>query len=656
MRKAKKTKSRGISLLRAIAIVAVIIFHISAKALPGGFLGVDLFFVMSGYLTMNSLYEKYTSRKSVSIRQFLLKKYKKLSPALYSMIVAVLIFLVLFNKPVLQNSNLDALAGFTFTSNIWYIVKKVDYFSSFAAKPFNHLWYLGVQFQFYIGIIILFKIFGLNKEKRFDGFTKAAFVLFLASFISNIIIFDINNINRIYYGTDTRAFEFLLGVLAARLMPIRYAEYKYPYFKKFKGLISIISISIFLLLTKMISQYSFWLYRGGFLVIAILCLIMIYSTSAVVRNKIAKVIDKTPLNFIGDMSYDLYIWHYPIIVLSQTASETNDINLTYTIIRLIATFIISLLVKEFIVDSIDRYTVSGSINRLIERHKRRSVTGKRITLSLSLVLLILTLMGLTGKAIPYLSTALLKEDKTVDIGESYVAKDDKNKNASKKDSPKKDSNENSDDLKSDKKQKKKSKKYNPLELKSLEIGRYNAKTGYPEIDNPKKDPKKMTLEENIEEMSYNQLVVVGDSLAVNVGPAIKEAYPDTIADGKISRQLYNSAEVVNQYVDYDSEDTALIFLLGTNGVFMEEHIDELISSFKLSDVYFVNIKVPGNYEEQVNSTLKSYANKHSDRVSIIDWNTVAKEHDEYFEPDNTHLNKIGVNAIVKLIFEELSNK
>lgn len=636
MRHNIKTKSRGISLLRVIAIVLIIIFHISDRTLPGGFIGVDLFFVMSGYLTMDSLYEKYGSKTRVRMWEFISKKYRKLSPALYTMIVLVLIYLVIFNKPILENSNLDALSGFTFTSNIWYIVKKVDYFSSFGAKPFNHLWYLSVQFQFYLIFILILELFGLKLKKRFDGFTKIILGLFFASFIYNIFIFDIDNINRIYYGTDTRAYEFLLGVLAARIMPIRFVEQRFEFFRKYKKGISLVSIALFIILSKTISQYSFWLYRGGFLLIDLLCLIIIYSTSASLTNTTSKVIEKSPINFIGDISYDLYIWHYPIIVLSQTSAEIDKINPVYTIIRIIAILIIALICKEFVSKSINRSSFSGFIKKIVYKYRNRGTAGKRITLVLTTAIIVLSVMGLIGKAMPFTSTFFINEKKSVDIGESYVVKDKKIKPIKKE------------------KSNKSKKKYDPLALKPMVIGENNAKTGYMEIDNPKKDPTKLTLKENINEMKYNQLVVVGDSLAVNVGPAIKAAFPETIADGKISRQLYNSSDVVNQYVNYDSEDTALIFLLGTNGVFMESHIDGLIASFKLSDIYFVNVKVPGNYEDQVNKTLSSYASKHKERVSVVDWNSIAKKHPEYLEPDKTHLNKDGVNAIVKLIFENLS--
>lgn len=635
----KKSKSRGISLLRALAIVSVIIFHMSSRVLPGGFLGVDLFFVMSGYLAVTTAYERYRTEKQVSVKEYLLKKYKKLSPALYAMIIAVLVFLVLFNKYVLKTANLDALSGFTFTSNIWYIVKKVDYFDSFAINPFNHLWYLGVQFQLYIVFILLVKLIGFEKNKRIDLFSKVVFALFLASFLAHVAMFDIDNINRIYYGTDTRAFEFLLGVLVGRLLPVRFVEHNSTFFNKFKGLISIASIAVFILLTKYISQYSFWLYQGGFLLIAILSVVMLYSTSAFVRGKLNVLTDKTPLGFIGDMSYDLYIWHYPIIVLTQTEAELTSPNLTFTILRLIATFIVALVVKEFIVDSIDRYTVSGSIDRLVQRHKKRSLNARRATTFLGALLLILTGMGLFGQAMPYLSTAFVKERKQVKLDDSFVTKG----NAKTSSKPIKDTAKDS-------------KRQDKISLDQVIIGKANAKTGYIAIDNPKKDPTKLSIKENISQMKYRRLVLIGDSLAVNVGPALQEVFPETIADGKISRQLYNSASLVEQYASYDSKDTAFIFMLGTNGVFMEYHIDNLIAPLKESDVYFINIKLPQVHEKQVNDLLKAYSLKHYQQVSVIDWNKAAVNHPEYFEPDNTHLKKDGIDALIKIIFEKLNSK
>lgn len=376
------------------------------------------------------------------------------------------------------------------------------------------------------------------------------------------------------------------------------------------------------------------------MLIVILCLVMIYSSSAVIRKNLNKIIDKTPFNFIGDISYDLYIWHYPIVVLSLGTNEWGQVNVWLTVLRMLVVLVISLLVNEFIVSSINRYTVSGSVNRLYNLFKKKSVWGQRIIAFFLVILLGLTGMGLAGQAVPYLSTAFIEEKKEINIGESFKTGEETNQNPV----------DQTPELPSKKNRRDK------IELTDVIIGKVNAKTGYLEIDNPKKDPTKMTLQENIEEMSYSQIVIIGDSLAVNVGPAIKEAFPDTVADGKISRQLYKSAPLVKQYSNYDSEETAFIFLLGTNGAFMEKHVDELISPLKKSDVYFINIKVPGVHEQQVNDALKEYAQKNSARVSIIDWNSLANKHPEYLEPDKTHLNKTGVNAMVKIVFEKLSSK
>ncbi|MDO5027322.1 MAG: acyltransferase family protein [Tissierellia bacterium] len=651
MRQEKNTRLKGITLLRALAIILIIIFHVSVKTLPGGFIGVDLFFVMSGFLAMTSMMEAYKSKSKLSILDYMVKKFKKLSPSLYIMVIGVLIFLVLFNKPVLENSNLDGLAGLTYSSNIWYIVKKVDYFASFQAKPFNHLWYLGVQFQFYIAFIILVKIFGIDREKRFDNISKAMTIIILASFLYSFFSFDIDRINRIYYGTDTRAYEFLLGALAAKVLPLTYVGYKYKYFRAYKGIISIASMALFIFLSRVLSQYSFFLYKGGFILIDILSLVMIYSTALFVRGKMTQVVDWTPLGFIGDLSYDLYIWHYPIFVLSQTPVEIDQLNIGYTILRLIATLLISILVKNFIVDPMNKPRSSKYSARRRRRYKKKTGLDKRMRLTLSILLVLLAFMGLTGRAIPYLSTAFIKDEQKLELEDSYIAqanKDDPNETKVDEEKPEEEVDEKVDE-KEDPKD-----KDEYTDPKTPGNGQVDDKKDQQGKDEPKKDPVDLSLEENIKQMRYDQIVLIGDSLSVNVGPAVKEAFDKTIADGKVSRQLYNSYDVVRQYVSYDGEDTALIFLLGSNGVFLESHMEELISPFELADVYFVNIQVPGNYEDQVNSTLKSFADKHKDRVFVIDWNERSKDHPEYFAPDKVHLQGVGIDAMVKLIFEDLN--
>ena len=157
----KKTKYLpSIDSLRAIAVIAVIIYHIDANYLPGGFLGVDLFFVLSGYLISSLIIKEYKSTGTVNLYNFYVRRARRLLPAVYFMITVVLIIITLFNGVLLKKSYLDALFGYIYSSNWWYIFHKLDYFDSFGSQsPFKHLWSLAIEEQFYMFFPLIFLIF-----------------------------------------------------------------------------------------------------------------------------------------------------------------------------------------------------------------------------------------------------------------------------------------------------------------------------------------------------------------------------------------------------------------------------------------------------------------------------------------------------------------
>ena len=123
-------------------------------------------------------------------------------------------------------------------------------------------------------------------------------------------------------------------------------------------------------------------------------------------------------------------------------------------------------------------------------------------------------------------------------------------------------------------------------------------------------------------------------------------------DGKIGRQLYVAIEEAKNYSQYNNENSAIIFQLGTNGPFTESQIEELLKVFDKADIYFVNIKVPRAWEKTVNTALKEVKEKHSN-VNIIDWYTVANSSKDLFEPDRVHLNQNGRAEMVSLIQKNL---
>ena len=607
----KKTKYLpSIDSLRAIAVIAVIIYHIDANYLPGGFLGVDLFFVLSGYLISSLIIKEYKSTGTVNLYNFYVRRARRLLPAVYFMITVVLIIITLFNGVLLKKSYLDALFGYIYSSNWWYIFHKLDYFDSFGSQsPFKHLWSLAIEEQFYMFFPLIFLIFNRKSKsnnsnsKLNKNFIYVVLSLILVSLIAHILLFDINNINRIYFGTDTRAFSLLVGVVGAILYPMdRLSERTTKKDNMIYSIVSLVSILVLIGIMINTSEYNTWLYRGGFLLVAIIGLIIIISSGRQ-YTFMSKLLSFKPLVFIGKISYSLYLWHFPILVVTTPVSEIGNPNLFYVTLRIVLIFLVATGSYMFVETPIRKLGFVNYINLLFKRiMKFKNNTKKIIFASIVLVTVVFT-MGVFGKSVPYLSTAFVTE--MSNNKESQFISNNNENNTNNSSEHKDDNNNNQEGNKS-------------------------------------------------EDKKYSSLLVIGDSLTVDIGEKIKEKYPGAIIDGKISRQLTAATALADQYANYNNENTAVIFQLGTNGFFTESQVEELVKKFDKADIYFVNVKVPRTWEKTVNKELDALKERHSD-ITIIDWYSVANNNQNYFEPDKVHLNSEGVETMVSLIEKSLKH-
>ena len=601
----------SIDSLRALAVLAVIIYHVDVNYLPGGFLGVDLFFVLSGYLISSLIIKEYKKTGSLNLYNFYIRRARRLLPAVYFMITVVLVVMVMFNGVLLKKSHLDAIFGYIYSSNWWYIFHKLDYFDSFGSQsPFKHLWSLAIEEQFYMIFPLLFLLINRKKKDK-DGFYKlnrnflyVILGVILVSLIVHIILFDINNISRIYFGTDTRAFSLLVGAVGAILYPMDKLNTKItPQENLLYSVVSLISITALITIMIYTSEYNTWLYRGGFLLVAILGIIIIIS-SGKQHTVMAKLLSFKPVVFIGKISYSLYLWHFPVLVLTTPVSEIGKPNIFFVVLRVILTFILAIISYALVETPIRKLGFKNYVSIIYKKIVKKSKKTKKIVASIATVVSILFVMGIFGKSVPYISTAFVKEMDS-NKESQYVNKGENNQD-NKQNQENKDNKENKD----------------------------------------KKDDKQN------EEKKYSSVVVMGDSLTVDIGEKFQELYPGAVIDGKIGRQLYVAIEEAKNYAQYNSENSAIIFQLGTNGPFTESQIEDLVKVFDKADIYFVNIKVPRAWEKTVNTALKEAKEKHSN-ITIIDWYTVANSGKDLFEPDRVHLNQTGIKEMITLIEKNL---
>ena len=600
----------SIDSLRALAVLAVIIYHVDVNYLPGGFLGVDLFFVLSGYLISSLIIKEYRKTGSINLYNFYLRRARRLLPAVYFMITVGIILMVMFNEVLLKKSHLDAIFGYIYSSNWWYIFHKLDYFDSFGSQsPFKHLWSLAIEEQFYMIFPLLFLLIN-SKKKGKDGtyklsksFLYIVLGLIFVSLITHILLFDINNISRIYFGTDTRAFSLLVGVVGAILYPMDKLNTKItPQENIVYSVVSLISITTLITIMIYTSEYNTWLYRGGFLLVAILGIIIIIS-SGKQHTVMAKLLSFKPVVFIGKISYSLYLWHFPILVLTTPVSEIGNPNIFYVILRVILTFIVAIISYVFVETPIRKLGFKNYVSIIYKKIVIKSKKTKKTVASIAVVVSLLFVMGILGKSVPYLSTAFVKEVES-NKESQFVNKGENNK----------DNNQNQDNKKAE-----------------------------------NKDDKN---DNNNTEKKYSSVVVIGDSLTVDIGEKFQEIYPGAVIDGKIGRQLYVAVDEAKGYSQYNNENSAIIFQLGTNGPFTESQIEDLLKVFDKADIYFVNIKVPRAWEKTVNTALQEAKEKHAN-VNIIDWYSVANSGKDLFEPDRVHLNLTGVAEMVTLIQKNL---
>lgn len=324
--------------LRGLALLGVLFFHANG-ALPGGYLGVDLFFVLSGFLITSLLLAEHSNTGHIDLTAFWIRRAKRLFPALLSLMPAVAIYGRYFAKPdELSSLRGDALATLAYVANWRAIFENKSYWELFSApSPLEHTWSLSIEEQFYVfwPLLVAFIL-----RRRSKGTVLAVSLGLVAiSMAAMALLFTPENSSRAYLGTDTRMAGILGGAALATLVSqdTRFA----PRAVRALDLLGIAAAAgLAIAWWKMDGAMPF-LYRGGFWLTEVGALILITCALVGERSLVARALSIRPLTLLGTVSYGVYLWHWPVNVF-LTPERAHLHGLALHVLRFALTFAIAI--------------------------------------------------------------------------------------------------------------------------------------------------------------------------------------------------------------------------------------------------------------------------------------------------------------------------
>lgn len=580
--------------LRAIAVLGVLLYHADLSWLPGGFLGVEVFFVVSGYLITSLLMAEHASSGGTDLLAFWLRRARRLFPALWCLLLAVPAYAALRLPEELYELRHDLAGALLYATNWQLIWANQSYFEQLGRPSLlKHLWSLAVEEQFYLLWPVLFSLLLAKARAR-----VAALWLLVAALLSALWMGHLHDPSvdpsRVYYGSDTRAFGLLLGGALALGLPSFVRRLQQSHALALAGVGSLGLGYGF----GWLDELSPFVYPYGLLIVGCATLALIAGGS-LAEAPPARLLAQPLLVAIGKRSYSLYLWHWPVFMVTRPGLDLGLSGVANLLLRLVLTALLAELSYRYVELPVRHGALSqllptprelSSKTSLGSRAKPRASSAPLFK-HLAPLACALLVLGFNTRALVFAEQA---------APQSLLLSA-------------------------------------PLGLDTLHASgapspfSQGPTTGEPLPTQP------------------TRVLAIGDSVMLGARKYLAQPGMEIEVDAEVGRTpLITLALLKKRKARGDLADVVIIHL-GNNGPFQAEHFDRMMGLLQeVQHVVFVTAKVPRRLGDFNNRTIREGALRHP-RVELVDWYHASKDHTKWFRTDGLHLNETGASEYAALL-------
>jgi peptidoglycan/LPS O-acetylase OafA/YrhL len=612
----------------------VLAYHAGVIRVPGGFLGVDLFFVISGFLITSLLIAEVERSGRIAMGRFYLRRARRLLPALGLMLAVTTLAVALFWPHELSKIQGDLAASMSYVTNWWFIGKHQSYFqASGRQSPFQHLWSLAVEEQFYLvwPLVMGLVLAGRTTRRKLTNLGLVGLAGAVASTAWMAVISVQRNVpfgadaSRVYMGTDTHAMGVLLGASAAAYMAALERGSWGPRLEAkawtwgFDVLGAAGGVAVCYAMVHW-SEFAAGLYRGGFLAfsgVAALCVVGVSRS----HSLLGAALDSKPIRWVGTRSYALYLWHWPIFVFTRPQIDVPLSAGPDLVLRLALTF-----------------GAAEASYRLVERPIR--VHGVRHWFRALRRIASVTLRW--RWAIAVYAMGLLAVYGVVALvvsGQPGGNQAGGNQPVATTRSP----------------------SAYPAPMVARLTGAHPGappvtKHGTPGTAAAPAQAGQIVAQATppAHAAAPPPLTAVGDSVMLGAATDLQQSFPGVSIDAVEGRQASNAITTLNRLLTAGKIGPAVVLQTGTNGSIDPGALNALLTRLSGRRVILLNVHVPRPWQNADNATLVAATKAHSN-VDLVDWNAAASAHPGWFWDDGTHLRPAGAQQYTDLIVDALKS-